>query len=148
MGRSAGNVGEQIGMGRSAGSVGEQIGKRPICSQFRLKNRPADSLQFMLAFRPHSDLLAGASTVSARPVCASAGLLARRVNRPASKPVRTDALQRIPKSELDFCLAYLDWQTTEKPLTENKTTRRDSLLISEWDSTGEKIPLRVEEVLW
>ena len=89
MGRSAGNVGEQIGMGRSAGSVGEQIGKRPICSQFRLKNRPADSLQFMLAFRPHSDLLAGASTVSARPVCASAGLLARRVNRPASKLVRT-----------------------------------------------------------
>ena len=89
MGQSAGNVGEQIGMGRSAGSVGEQIGKRPICSQFRLTNWPADSLEFMLAFRPHSDLLAGASTVSARPVCASAGLLAWRVNRPASKPVRT-----------------------------------------------------------
>ena len=35
----------------------------------------------MLAFRPHSGLLAKASTVSARPVCGSAGLLARRVNR-------------------------------------------------------------------
>ncbi len=42
---------------------------RPICSQFRLTNRPAESLEFILAFRPHSDLLAGASTVSARPVC-------------------------------------------------------------------------------
>ena len=82
-------IGERIGMGRSAGNVGEQIGKRPIYSQFRLTNRPAESLEFILAFRPHSDLLAGASTVSARPVCASAGLLAWRVNRPARKPVRT-----------------------------------------------------------
>ena len=89
IGQSAGNVGEQIGTGQSAGSVGEQIGKRPICSQFRLTNWPANSLEFMLAFRPHFDLLAGASTVSARPVCESAGLLAWRVNRPASKPVRT-----------------------------------------------------------
>ena len=44
-------------------------------------NRPAESLVFILAFRTHSGLLARASTVSARPVCASAGLLARRVNR-------------------------------------------------------------------
>ncbi len=86
---TADNLGERIRMGRSAGSVGKQIGKRPICSQLHLTNWPADSLEFMLAFWPHSDLLAGASTVSARPVCASAGLLAWRMNRPASKPVRT-----------------------------------------------------------
>ncbi len=47
----------------------------------------------MLAFRPHSDLLVGAPTVSARPVCVSAGLLAWRVNRPPSKPVRTDIIE-------------------------------------------------------
>ena len=51
--------------------------------------RPAESQVFMLAFRPHSDLLANGPTVSARPVCAPAGLLAGRVNRPTRKPVRT-----------------------------------------------------------
>ena len=40
-------------------------------------NRPAESLVFILAFRTHSGLLARTSTLSARPVCASAGLLAR-----------------------------------------------------------------------
>ena len=105
---SPSNVGEQIGMGRSAGSVGEQIRKRPICSQFRLTNWPADSLEFMLAFRPHSDLLAGASTVSARPVCASAGLLAWRVNRPASKPVRTWLKTQITKTK-EIRYMMLNW---------------------------------------
>ena len=39
----------------------------------------------MLALRPHSDLLAKESTVSARPVCAPAGLLARPANRSEHK---------------------------------------------------------------
>ena len=91
---SADNVGERTGVGRSGGSVSERIGKRLFCSQPRLTNRPAESLEFILAFQPHSDLLAGASNTSARPVCTSAGLLTRQVNQPASKPVRTYSLHR------------------------------------------------------
>ncbi len=45
------------------------------------KNRPAESLVFILTFRPHSSLLAWASTVSARPVYATAGLLAWPVRK-------------------------------------------------------------------
>ena len=55
--------------------------------QFGRVDRPAETVDFVLAFWPHSDLLAKMPTVSARPVYYStAGLLDRRVNRPASKP--------------------------------------------------------------
>ena len=47
-----------------------------FCVDLWRANRPAESLAFMLAFRPHSDLPAKKSTVSARPVCAPADLLA------------------------------------------------------------------------
>ena len=57
--------------------------------QFCRADRPAESVDFVLAFRPHSDLLAKMATVSARPIYSTAGLLDWRVNRPASKPVRT-----------------------------------------------------------
>ncbi len=42
-------------------------------------DRPAKIEDFVLAFRPHSDLLPKISTVSARPTYSTAGLLDRRV---------------------------------------------------------------------
>ncbi len=48
--------------------------------QFGRVDRPAETVDFVLAFWPHSDLLAKMPTVSARPVYYStAGLLDRRV---------------------------------------------------------------------
>ena len=52
--------------------------------QFCRADRPAESVDFVLAFRPHSDLLAKMSTISARPIYSTAGLLDWRVNRPAA----------------------------------------------------------------
>lgn len=46
-----------------------------------LANRQPKTLVFILVFRPHADLLAWASTVSARRVWVLAGLLAWRANR-------------------------------------------------------------------
>lgn len=90
MGWSANNIGQWTGMSRSASNVGERIEKWSICLQFRLANQPAKLLEFILVFRLDSNLFAGVSTVLARPVDSSASSLTWRVNRLASKLVRTD----------------------------------------------------------
>ena len=77
--------------GRTRGSAGWKTGQNNNKSkmQFCRADRPAETVDFILAYRPHSDLLAKISNVSARPVQSTAGLLDRRVNRPASKTART-----------------------------------------------------------
>lgn len=57
--------------------------------QFCLVNRSAELIDFILAFRPYSHLLAKISIVLARPIYLIAGLLNWRVNRLESKLVRT-----------------------------------------------------------
>ena len=52
--------------------------------QFCQVDRPAETVDFVIAFRPHSDLLAKMYTVSAKPVYST-----DRFARVASKPVRT-----------------------------------------------------------
>ncbi len=88
--------------------------------QFCRADRPAEIVDFVLAFRPHSDLLAKISTVSARPVYSTAGLLTWRVNRPASKPVRTKPLKTSISSPPSSLPCYCDLL----PLHEADCSRR------------------------
>ena len=77
--------------------------------QFCRAGRPAESADFVLAFRPHSDLLAKMSTVSVRLIYSTAGLLDYRVNRPASKPVRTYRRSNVEHTRSTGQIAGFGW---------------------------------------
>lgn len=62
-------------------TVGKQIKKQLIWLQFRPINQPTKWLEFILSFQLHSNLHAGASTVSLRPVYALADLHVGRFAR-------------------------------------------------------------------